>query len=106
MRMMSSISMVNCPIIYVYDYMPNVIASLNHKACYQFDVSTSSLAMLRRISNRLNGVGLYAQHLDKYELGTLRKIVKILTRDLFELENMNSTICKLFRVYGVMVSRF
>ena len=32
MRMMSSSSMVNCPIIHVYDYMPNVIASLNHKA--------------------------------------------------------------------------
>ena len=85
MRMMSSSSMVNCPIIHVYDYMPNVIASLNHKAPHQFDVSTSSLAMLRRTNNRLNGVGLYAQHLDKHELGTLRKIVKILTTDLFEL---------------------
>ena len=28
------------------------------------------------VSNRLNGVGLYAQHSDKCELGILRKIVK------------------------------
>ena len=39
-------------------------------------------------------------------MGILGNIVKILTRDLLGLEIMNSTMCKLFHVYGIVVSMF
>jgi hypothetical protein len=62
--------------------------------------------MVRRRSNRLNGVGLDVQYHDKYDMGILGKIVKNFTRDLPELEYVNSSMHKLVHVYGVVVSKF
>ena len=39
-------------------------------------------------------------------MGILGKIVKILTQDLLGLEIMNLAMCKLFHVYGIVVSMF
>ena len=87
-------------------YMPNVSTSPNHDNPHQMYVPMASPAMVRRRSNRLNGVGLDVQYHDNYDMGILRKIVKIFTRDLLELEYVNSSsMCKLVHVCGVVVSR-
>ena len=62
--------------------------------------------MVRRKSNRLNGVGFDVQYHDNYEMGILGKIAKIFIGDLPELEYVNSSMCKLVHVYGVVVSKF
>jgi hypothetical protein len=87
-------------------YMPNVSTSPNHDNPHQMYVPMASPAMVRRRSNRLNGLGLDVQYHDNYDMGILGKIVKIFTRDLLELEDVNSSMRKLVHVYGVVVSKF
>ena len=87
-------------------YMTNVSTSSNHNNPRQVYVSTTSPAMVMRRSNRLNGVGLDVQYHDNYEMSILGKIVKKFARDFPELENVNSSMCKLVHVYGVVVSMF
>jgi hypothetical protein len=84
----------------------NVSRSVNHDNLHQVYVLTTSPAMIRSERNRLNGTGLDVQYHDQYEMGILGKIVKNLTRDLPELENVNSSMCKLIHLYGVVMSKF
>ena len=69
-------------------------------------VPTGLPAMVRRRSNRQNGVGLDVQYHDNYDMGILGKIVKIFTRDLPELKYVNSSMCNLVHMYGVVLSKF
>lgn len=87
-------------------HITNVSTNPTHDNPNQVYVPTTSLAMVRRRSNRLNGVGLDVQYHAKYEMGILRKIVKILTRDLLELKNVNPSLCKLVHVDSVVLFRF
>ena len=67
-------------------HMTNVSTSPNHGNPHQMYVPTSSPAMVRIRSNRLNDVGLDVQYHDKYDMGILRKIAKIFIKDLLKLE--------------------
>jgi hypothetical protein len=87
-------------------HMTNVSTIPNCDTPHQMYVPRASPAMIRRRSNRLNGVGLDVQYHDNYDMDILRKIVKIFTRDLPELEYVNSSMRKLVHVYGVVVSNF
>jgi hypothetical protein len=87
-------------------HMTNVSTCPNHDNAHQVYVPTTSLVMVRRGINRLYDEGLDVQYHDKYVMGILGKIVKKFTRNLPELENVNSFVCKLIHVYGVVVSRF
>jgi hypothetical protein len=69
-------------------------------------VPTASPEMVRRRSNKLNGLGLDVQYHDNYDMGILGKIVKNFTRDRPKLEYVNSSMRKLIHVYGVVVSKF
>lgn len=110
----ASTSQVDLPILNELLDMPNVCTSHatqmspspNHESHSQLYVPTSSTTMARMRSHRLNGAELGVQQYDKHEMGILGKIVKILTRDLLELEIMNSTMCMLFHVCGIVVSMF
>ena len=87
-------------------HMTNVSTSPNHDNPHQMYVPTASPAMVMRRSKRLNGVGLDVQCHDNYDMGIIGKIVKKFTRDLPKLEYVNSSMCKLVHVYGVVVSKF